>query len=66
MVIAWIHCPVVITLYRLFLDMHYKEILIPYRIDVTEAQWLIIIVEIVSFVCGVDVWTIVVSKDGLV
>ncbi|XP_065909697.1 choline/ethanolaminephosphotransferase 1-like isoform X1 [Dysidea avara] len=28
-------------------------------IDVTEAQWLIIIVEIVSFVCGVDVWTIV-------
>jgi len=37
-----------------------------YRIDVTEAQWLIIVVEIMSFACGVDMWTIVVSEFGLV
>lgn len=44
--------------------MHYKGVA-TYRIDVTEAQWLIIIVEIMSFVCGVDMWTIVVSGCGL-
>lgn len=39
-----------------------KELI--HRIDVTEAQWLIIAVEMVSFVCGVDIWRVVVRGCG--